>query len=70
MLNLLYQETVGHVLVFSDEEDFHVDKLLNRRNDRYLATSTKDADPSISYIGASKLSAMKMMLDQTGQSSL
>ncbi len=34
MLNLLCQETVGHVLVFSDEKDFHVDKFLNRRNDR------------------------------------
>ncbi len=66
MLNLLHQETVGCVLVFSDKKDFHVDQFLNRRNDRYLATSTKDTDLSIRYVGASKFPDKKMMFGYIG----
>lgn len=52
----------GKVLVFSDEKDFTVDQHLNRRNDRYIAKSTKDAAPELRYVGASKHPAKASML--------
>ncbi|QQP57256.1 Putative transposable element [Caligus rogercresseyi] len=46
--NFIKNDLKGRIIVFSDEKTFSVDKYTNRRNDRYISTSTKSADPEIS----------------------
>jgi len=64
--NFLRHYLKGRVLVFSDERDFHVDKYLNRRNDRYIASSVKDAKSEGMFVSKSKYPDKAMMLGYVG----
>ncbi len=50
------------MLVFSDEKDFTVDQFHDRRNDRYIAKSTKHAAPQLKYMGTGKHPSKASML--------
>ncbi len=52
----------GKVVVFSDEINFYVDAVTNRRNTRYLANKPMDVNPSIRYTPKSKFPAKATML--------
>ncbi len=53
MINKVKGKSAGKILVFSNE-DFHLSKHLNRRNNRTLAASTKAVDPVNRFQGHPK----------------
>ena len=66
ILAKLKNEAAGKILVFSDEKDFHVDKHINRRNERTIATSAKAVDPSNRFVGRSKFPQKAMLFAFVG----
>ncbi len=51
MLNKLKKEVAGKVLIFSNENDFHLNKHLNRRNNHTIAANAKAVDPANRFQG-------------------
>ncbi len=66
MINKLKGEVSGKILVFSDEKDFHLNKHLNRRNDRTLAASAKDVDKANRFQGRPKFPKKAMFFGFIG----
>ncbi len=66
MLNWLKGEHGWKKLVFSDEKDFHLNKHLNRRNNRTMAPSSKDVKPSNRYQGRPKFAKKAMFFGYVG----
>ena len=62
MLNWLKGEHGWKKLVFSDEKDFHLNKHLNRRNNRTMAPSSKDVKPSNRYQGRPKFAKKALLV--------
>lgn len=52
--------------MFSNEKDFHVDKYLNRCNDKYIANSVKDARPEDRFVSKSEHPSKAMMIGYVG----
>ncbi len=66
MKKFLWNQLHGQVIVFSNEKTFSVDKHINHRNDRYISTSVKDADPEVRFVPRSKHPQSTMMLGFVG----
>lgn len=56
----------GRAIVFTDEKNWSVDPYSNRRNDRYMAVSKEDVDPSVRYVAKNKFPAKAMSFGLVG----
>ncbi len=65
MLNELKKEVAGKVLIFSDE-DFHLNKHLNRRNNHTIAANGKTVDPANRFQGQPKFPQKAMFFGFVG----
>ena len=66
MLNKLKKEVAGKVLIFSNENDFHLNKHLNRRNNHTIAANGKTVDPANRFQGQPKFPQKAMFLGFVG----
>ncbi len=66
ILSRLKNEVKGKILVFSDEKDFHIDKHVNRRNQRVIAESASAIARSDRFVGRSKFPAKAMLFGFVG----
>ena len=62
LLNTIKHES-GRIIIFSDEKLFHVDRVFNRRNSRYISTKkSEDVDENIKHVFTTKHPAKVMVL--------